>query len=63
MSVTPKRGAPEDSLDHNTLMHHLLLFIHSLAPDSYDWSSQNNSFTAYVESEDSRLVPEELNPY
>ncbi len=35
--------------------------VHSVTPDSYDWS-QNNSFTAYAEDEESHLAPEELNP-
>ncbi|ROK15909.1 Integral membrane protein GPR137B [Anabarilius grahami] len=56
----PRRYDSDDDLAWSIIPQNIQA---SLTPDSYDWSSQNNSFTAYVESEDSRLVPEELNPY
>ncbi|XP_016420904.1 integral membrane protein GPR137B-like [Sinocyclocheilus rhinocerous] len=56
----PRRYDSDDDLAWSIIPQNIQA---SLTPDSYDWGSQNNSFTAYVEAEESHLAPEELNPY
>ncbi|XP_059421646.1 G protein-coupled receptor 137Ba [Carassius carassius] len=51
----PRRYDSDDDLAWNIIPQNIQA---SLTPESYDWG-----FTAYVEGEESHLVPEELNPY
>lgn len=54
----PRRYDSDDDLAWSIIPQNIQA---SVTPDSYDWS-QNNSFTAYAEDEESHLAPEELNP-
>ncbi|KAL1263683.1 hypothetical protein QQF64_006422 [Cirrhinus molitorella] len=56
----PRRYDSDDDLAWSIIPQNIQA---SLTPDSYDWGCRSNSFTAYVEGEESNLAPEELNPY
>ncbi|TRY69829.1 hypothetical protein DNTS_012928 [Danionella cerebrum] len=56
----PRRYDSEDDLAWSIIPQNIQ---DSLTSESYDWSCRNDSFMSYDQHEDSRVAPEELNPY